>query len=109
METYFAEIQAKRKCIRSFFPKIVRLSTFVTFVYDNYYHNPENLSGISLHCTNGIIIQRPTLDAIVQDFPQQQSTDTLRKRKHSFEPIDEDETNHVPIQKKTHSNNRGIS
>ena len=100
VETYFAEIQAKRKRIHSFVPNIVRPFTFVTFVYDNCDHNPETLSGMPLHCTNGIIIHRPTLNDIVQDFPQQQSTDTFHKRKRSFEPIDKDETNHIPIQKK---------
>ena len=29
-----------------------------------------------------------------------QSSDTFRKRKYSFEPIDKDETNHNSIQKK---------
>ena len=30
-------------------------------MYDNCNHNPETISGISLHCTNGIIIQAPGL------------------------------------------------
>ena len=100
VETYFADVQAKRKCICSFVPNIVRPSTFVTFVYDNCDHNSKTLSGIFLHCTNGIMTQKPTLDGIVQGCLQQQSTDTFRKRKRYFKWIDEDETNHIPIQKK---------
>ena len=71
-----------------------------TFVYDNYDHNTETLSCISPHCTNVTIIQRPALDEMIQDCPQKQSIDTFRKRKRSFEPIDEDETNHICIQKR---------
>ena len=32
----------------------------VTFVYDNCDHNVESLHGLTMHCTNGIVIQRST-------------------------------------------------
>lgn len=35
-----------------------------------------------------------------EDCPQKHSIDTFRKRKRSFELIDEDETNHICIQKR---------
>lgn len=43
--------------VRTYVPPRVLPSTFVTFVYDNCDHNPESLSGTSMHVTNGIIIQ----------------------------------------------------
>ena len=46
---------------QSFVPNNIRPSTLITFVYDNCNHNPETTSGMSLHCTNGIIIQAPGL------------------------------------------------
>lgn len=58
VETSFAEVQASNKNHRSFVPNNVQPSTFVTFVYDNCDHNPETLSGVSMHCTNGILIQK---------------------------------------------------
>ena len=42
--------QAKGKYICSFVPNVVQPSPFVTFIYHNCDHNPETLSGISLHC-----------------------------------------------------------
>ena len=60
VETSFAEKQALRINTRSFVPNNVQPSTFLTFVYDNCDHNPETLSGATMHFTNGIIIQRPS-------------------------------------------------
>ena len=68
VETSFAEHQMHHQSRRSFVPNNIQPSTFITFVYDNCDHNPETLSGTSLHCTNGIIIQRPT-----QNHPVHQS------------------------------------
>ncbi|CAB4021754.1 Hypothetical predicted protein, partial [Paramuricea clavata] len=36
---------------------IIQPSRFVTFVWDNNDINPESLKGLSLHCTNSIVIQ----------------------------------------------------
>ena len=32
-------------------------SRFVTFIWDNNDINPETLTGVSMHCTNGIMVQ----------------------------------------------------
>lgn len=53
-----AEAKLQLQCLHSFVLNIVVTSTFVTFVLDNCDHNPESLSSASMHCTNGIIIQR---------------------------------------------------
>ena len=57
VKTSFAELNVKNQSNRSFVPNNDQPSSFVTFVYDNCDHNPEMLSGASLHITNGIIIQ----------------------------------------------------
>ena len=61
IETFFAEMQANKQSHQSFLPNNIQPSTFIIFVYDNCDHNPETISGMSLHCTNGIIIQAPGL------------------------------------------------
>ena len=60
VETSFVEHQIHHQNHRSLVPNNIQPSTFITFVYDNCHYNPETLSGPSLRCTNGIIIQRPT-------------------------------------------------
>ena len=57
METSLAKQQAQQKIHKSFVPGIIQPSRFVMFVWDNNGINPETLSGIRMHCTNGIIIQ----------------------------------------------------
>ena len=47
------------KALKTFVPSSIQPSQFVTFVWDNNDINPESLSGVSMHCTNGIIIQLP--------------------------------------------------
>ena len=58
VETSFAEDHIHNQLLHSYVPNNVQPSVFVTFVYDNCDHNPETLSGVSMHCTNGIIIQK---------------------------------------------------
>ena len=57
VETSFAKLNVRNQSNRSFVPNNVEPSSFITFVYDNCDHNPETLSGASLHVTNGIIFQ----------------------------------------------------
>ena len=57
METGIAEQQIQYQLARNFVPSIIQPSKFVTFIWDNNDINPESLSGISMHCTNGIIVQ----------------------------------------------------
>ena len=62
VETSFAELQANHQSHHSFVPTNLQPSTFVTFVYDNCDHNPETITGVSMHCTNGIIIQNTNIN-----------------------------------------------
>ena len=85
LETSFAEKQAIHVGTRSFLPNNVQPSTFVTFVYDNCDHNPETLSGATMHFTNGIIIQRSSNnDGTTHDNIQPRPAISRRK---SFRPI----------------------
>lgn len=57
---------------------------FVTFVWDNNDINPDTLSGESMHCTNGIIIQETNHGDVVNNFLP--SRDSIRKRSYSALP-----------------------
>ena len=67
VETAVAEEQLYQKKCTSYVPDSVQPSVFVTFVYDNCDHNPKTLSGVTMHCTNSIIIQQITT---VQEIQQ---------------------------------------
>ena len=58
IETSIANEQMKNKICKLFVPNNILPSIFVTYVFDNCDHNPETLSGMVMHCTNGIMIQR---------------------------------------------------
>ena len=73
LETAFAETKIHNQMLQSYVPPRVVPSTFVTFVYDNCDHNPETLTGVSMHVTNGIMIQ-------LQREPQNQVTETHMPR-----------------------------
>ena len=57
-ETSIAERESQHINMQSYLPNNIQPSTFVTFIYDNCDHNPESITGVSMHCTNGIIVQR---------------------------------------------------
>lgn len=57
LETSIALQQTKNQIQRNFVPSIIQPSKFITFVWDNNDINPESLTGVAMHCTNGIIIQ----------------------------------------------------
>ena len=86
IETFLAEVEASEQSHQSFVPNKIQPSTFITFVFDNCDHNPETISGTSLHCTNGIIMQAP-------GFPREISTSEMmceaitRPRKRSFKAL----------------------
>ena len=87
LETNIAEIESSIDA-KDYIPTQVVKDNFVTYVYDNCDHNPETLSGVSMHCTNGIMIQRPSdisRDESVQLTIEHASKDTSKRR--SFEPI----------------------
>ena len=60
VETHLAEEQSNHECHKRYVPNNIQPSTMVTFVYDNCDHNVESLHGLTMHCTNGIVIQRST-------------------------------------------------
>ena len=49
LETNIAEKESSTKS-QDYIPKKVEKENFVTYVYDNCDHNPETLSGVSMHC-----------------------------------------------------------
>ena len=76
LETRLATEKSKNQDHRSFTPAVICPSSFVTFVWDNNNINPESLPGISMHCTNGIVIQSSGVvqnqsTSVFQDQPQQ--------------------------------------
>ena len=86
IETFFAEMQANEQSHESFVTNNIQPSTFITFVYDNCDHNLETTSGISLHCTNGIIIQAPGLPSETSSSEIMCGAST-RPRRRSFKAI----------------------
>eukprot|EP00794_Sanderia_malayensis_P001798 gene1798-2004_t len=60
IKTSLAVRQSKEQLLKRFVPSIIQPSLFVTFVWDNNDINPETLTGTSMHCTNGIMLQLTT-------------------------------------------------
>ena len=88
LETAFAEVQVHHQLFQSYVPPSVHPSMFVTFVYDNCDHNPESLSGVSMHVTNGIIIQLSNRNNELLQIDEA-NTPIIEKRK-SFIPMETD-------------------
>lgn len=91
VETAFAEQESQNKTCASYVPTGVRPSVFATFVYDNNDHNPETISGTSMHCTNGIIIQLQP--AVIEESNLPVFTDESllpKSKRRSFIPISND-------------------
>ena len=57
VETKFVDDQVQLCSSNGYVPSVMQPSVPVTFVWDNGDHNPESVYGVSLHCTNGIMIQ----------------------------------------------------
>ncbi len=57
LETSLGIQQTKQKILKTLVPSIIQPSRFVTFVWDNNDVNPESLTGVNMHCTNGIMVQ----------------------------------------------------
>ena len=86
LETAFAEVQMHHQLVQTYVPPRVVPSKFVTFVYDNCDHNPESLSGTSMHVTNGIMIQVSDQS----DQPQRNMQDLNICKRKSFTAMDID-------------------
>ena len=87
IETSFAEKQFMYQNYQAFVPNNVQSSIFVTFVYDNCDHNPESLTGISMHCTNGIIIQRPAVAIELTQTHAPELNVGVPRRRRSFAAV----------------------
>ena len=87
LETNIAEKESSLSSI-DYIPSQIEKENFVTYVYDNCDHNPETLSGVSMHCTNGIMIQRPSNPIAVDDtkFKAEQTPKETTMRR-SFTPV----------------------
>ncbi len=85
LETSLAVEQTKNKLLKSFVPKILQPSTFVTFIWDNNDINPESLTGVSMHCTNGIVVQLVNEDGNVPSTSASSDTPEHRNRARAFE------------------------
>ena len=83
-ETGFSEKQVEHQLVREYVPPAVQPSTFLTFVYDNCDHKPETLTGATMHCTNGIIIQRKSRNGQPDEAPTEENTNPLVKKKVFF-------------------------
>ena len=97
-ETGFSEKQVEHQLVREYVPPAVQPSTFLTFVYDNCDRNPETLAGATMHCTNGIIIQKKSRNGQPDEAPTEQNTNPLVKRK-SFALVDIDITAYHQLQR----------
>ena len=47
----------------TYVPSVIIPSTFVTFIWDNCDHNCESIFSDTLHCMNGIIVQRKEISS----------------------------------------------
>lgn len=82
LETFLADQAVFNQTNRAFCPSSVQPSFFVTFVWDNNDINPDSLNGNVMHCTNGIIVQLPRKNALVNSTPR---LPAIRKRKRTFQ------------------------
>ena len=87
LETFLAEEAIKNQSVRSYCPASVQPSVFVTFVWDNNDINPETLTGVSMHCTNGIIVQLSQHSQENRREVRRQISDTSHERKRSFKAL----------------------
>ncbi len=101
VETYLAMEHSKDEVHRSFSPAIIQPSQFVTFVWDNNNINPESLKGLSLHCTNGIVIQS---SRVVLNVPPSTNTSVLlqphkKQIAKTFQPLPLEMPSYVQVKR----------
>ena len=97
IETTFADVQIRNQCHQSYVPNNVQPSVFTTFVCDNCDHNPESLTGVSMHCTNGIIIQ---CGYHVSTGPTDTAVAISSSKRRSFSPVTSELEPYIQRQKK---------
>ena len=98
LETAFAEKQVQHQLVQAYVPPGVQPSTFLTFVSDNCDHNPETLTGETMHCTNGIIIQNENGTNQADVASMEENTTPTVKRK-SFTPVDTNITQYHQVER----------
>ena len=85
VEIHLAEEQSNHECHKKYVPNNIQPSPMVTFVYDNCDYN-----GLTMHCTNGIVIQPSIPNANAQNVATEVgSSDSSMVRlpnKSSFKP-----------------------
>ena len=89
LKTVFSGKHVKHQLVRAYVPPAVQPSTSLTFVYDNCDHNSETLTGATMHCSNGIIIQRKSGNDQPDEAPTEENTNSSVQRKY-FAPVDID-------------------
>ena len=95
VETKFADDQVQLCWSNGYVPSVMQPSVPVTFVWDNGDHNPESVYGVSLHWTNGIMIQlqedRPSpvasTDVIVTENAKNIITPSRTRKRRPFQPV----------------------
>ena len=106
LETSMAMEHSQHQVHRSFTPSIIQPATFVTFIWDNNDINPESLKGITMHCTNGIIIQltssRNDSESLSPTFPATSSPHypIAKSKKKSFQPMTNEMPSYMHIKRK---------
>ena len=106
LETSMAMEHSQHQVHRSFTPSIIQPATFVTFIWDNNDINPESLKGITMHCTNGIIIQltssRNDSESLFPTFPATSSPNypIAKSKKKSFQPMTNEMPSYMHIKRK---------
>ena len=110
LETRLAMEQTKDQIHRSFSPAIIQPSRFVTFVWDNNDINPESLKGLSLHCTNGIVIQS---SGVVLNTPEPSSAVVPvfaqpKPKAKKFQPLPLEIPSYVQIKRRSTDNTTNV-
>ena len=101
LETSMAMEHSQHQVHRSFTPSIIQPSTFVTFVWDNNDINPESLKGVTMHCTNGIIVQLSSARNDSQSpSPTFPATSSPKPKKKSFQPMTNEMPSYMHIKRK---------
>ena len=89
-ETKLAEEQAHSKTARAYVPNNIRPGSLVTFVYDNCDHNAESIYNVTVHGTNGIVIQMKNNNHVSneQNIPPPRSATNIQSiKRRSFKPV----------------------
>ena len=86
LETFIAETESLNREAPAFLPRGIQHEKFITYVFDNCDHNPESLRSLTMHCTNGIMIQRGPNQQVSEVIHEGAAPDGLGTRR-SFIPI----------------------